>query len=309
MNRIIYFPILLTILVLIILSAGCSKNNETPPSFAVTAISPVEGSVGTEVTIKGNQFGTDINLVKVSFSGTNAVVNAVIDSEIKAVVPLRAGSGEVKVTVGGKEVSGTSFNYIISEKDIANTIWSGEMTRIISGRNYHEVYSMELKPDGTLYWYESKQGYKEVENSGEWRVKSGQLTIFFIKPGLPVRLISIKSSITNDFKLTAIQNEAGEDLNLTSGELIPPPLTQLNLNGTTWVNGTQLLTFTNYQEAFLTNPNIIYESIGPCKWNSGALRFPMFPDYDETMTLYAFYIITADGTFRDNGSGKFKKTD
>lgn len=61
---------------------------------------PDSGGVGTQLIIRGENFGIDTALVKVSVNGKNARVVGVNSSRIYAVVPTRADTGIVKVSIG-----------------------------------------------------------------------------------------------------------------------------------------------------------------------------------------------------------------
>jgi len=76
------------------------------PAPAITEISPTAGTVGTEVTIEGSEFGVARESSHVSFGSTRATeYNSWGDNEIKCKVPSRI-SGKVGVTV--TTVGGTS---------------------------------------------------------------------------------------------------------------------------------------------------------------------------------------------------------
>src|SRR5687768_15899826 len=63
------------------------------------AISPTSGVANTPVTITNANFGTDQNLVKVSFNDKPARIVEFSSFRIVAEVPLKAGTGPVKVNV------------------------------------------------------------------------------------------------------------------------------------------------------------------------------------------------------------------
>ncbi|MFC4673726.1 SMP-30/gluconolactonase/LRE family protein [Dysgonomonas termitidis] len=61
---------------------------------------PDSGGVGTQLIIRGSNFGIDTSLVRVSVNGKNAAVIGVNETVIYAVVPRRADVGPVEVTIG-----------------------------------------------------------------------------------------------------------------------------------------------------------------------------------------------------------------
>ncbi|MBI5488866.1 MAG: IPT/TIG domain-containing protein [Deltaproteobacteria bacterium] len=63
------------------------------------SFSPKAGFPGTEVVIKGENFGTSIGLVQASISGVSLPVAAVSNSELRVRIPDNAGTGIIQVTV------------------------------------------------------------------------------------------------------------------------------------------------------------------------------------------------------------------
>ncbi len=72
--------------------------------MSVRSISPAEATIGSEVVIAGDNFGTDASALRVVFGETEAEIKAVTETSITVVVP--EGKGEVAVVVAkGDEVS------------------------------------------------------------------------------------------------------------------------------------------------------------------------------------------------------------
>jgi len=74
----------------------------------ISSFTPTSGSVGTVVTITGNNLK---GATKVTFGGVNATLFSVVsDTEITATVPTGAKTGKIQVTTtGGTAASSTSF--------------------------------------------------------------------------------------------------------------------------------------------------------------------------------------------------------
>jgi sugar lactone lactonase YvrE len=84
--------------------------NEAPE---LTGFTPAMGKKGTIIKIQGKHFGSDASKVLLQINGLKAVVNAVTDTEITAVVPGKCGLGKLALTVNSKEVtSETAFRYL-----------------------------------------------------------------------------------------------------------------------------------------------------------------------------------------------------
>ena len=80
---------------------------------AITVLEPDEGPVGTEVVIRGENFGPSIGSVQgtsgVSFGGVWASPSAWSEGEVRVEVPAGATTGPVVVTVGGVASEGLAF--------------------------------------------------------------------------------------------------------------------------------------------------------------------------------------------------------
>lgn len=68
----------------------------------ITKVDPEEGGVGTQCLIYGKNFGTDISQIEVTFNGKKATVVSSSGDCVYCFVPIRAGSGPVKVKIGNE---------------------------------------------------------------------------------------------------------------------------------------------------------------------------------------------------------------
>lgn len=92
------------------LLAGCTEKFDWSGGLKETDLvfqtyMPSEGSKGTELSIRGNNFGNDISRVQVWINGKEAEVLSVSPTRIIAKVAEGSGSGVVKVKVGDTEYS------------------------------------------------------------------------------------------------------------------------------------------------------------------------------------------------------------
>lgn len=74
------------------------------PELTVTAVSPQNGYVGTQVTIEGTDFGADASLVSVFFSGMEEAAEIVSCEDTKLVVKVPAGAIDGAITVKVREM-------------------------------------------------------------------------------------------------------------------------------------------------------------------------------------------------------------
>ncbi len=124
------------------------------PAPAITNFSPVAGSAGTEVTIKGNVL---VNPTSVKFGNIDATIVSSTETEIKVIVPSGlSGSSEISVsTSGGSSISAPAkfgFTNIIYDDSLATGWsvggWSGTNTVNSSQVVSRGVYSIKRETDG-----------------------------------------------------------------------------------------------------------------------------------------------------------------
>jgi len=102
---------------------NCCKEDKTedlspePLPPVITSIEPVSGKVGTEVTIKGQNFGESISANNVQFNGTTASIKEANSTQLITEVPAGATSGIVSLSVGQQRAEGPEF---IVEEEVNN---------------------------------------------------------------------------------------------------------------------------------------------------------------------------------------------
>ncbi len=111
------------VLLLATITFSCSNDDDLPKVVpTLSSISPKSGPMETNVTILGTDLGTDKNVVKVFFNEKEAKIKSVNDTEIIAVVPKGAGTGDVKVVINEIEILGDEFEYVLT---VAVTTFAG----------------------------------------------------------------------------------------------------------------------------------------------------------------------------------------
>jgi hypothetical protein len=98
-----------------LMASGCGCGTKAP---SVTSISPSSGEAGTEVVIRGTDFGESQGNGKVEFGDMTADVSEWSNTEIKAKVPseVETGDYEVKVVAEGGTSEGVDFEVKAAEK-------------------------------------------------------------------------------------------------------------------------------------------------------------------------------------------------
>lgn len=136
---------------LILISISCSKDepqisepdpiqgnpqpdsSQVDPVTTVAGIAPENGPKETEVVISGTNFGTDAAQINVTMDGKSADISSVTDTEIKFIVPPKAFSGELTVSVRGEEFAGPNFDYEISDVRVTTFAGIGNGSRVVNG--------------------------------------------------------------------------------------------------------------------------------------------------------------------------------
>lgn len=110
------------LLLLLLFAAGCSKDESTTPEdpdpdptpvvTTISGISPTNGVAGTEVTISGTNFSPTASENNVAFNGTAATVSSATTTQLVVVVPPGASTGNVTISVNGRNAEGPIFTLI-----------------------------------------------------------------------------------------------------------------------------------------------------------------------------------------------------
>lgn len=97
---------------------SCGGDDTPIVNPTITAISPTSGPKTTIVTISGEDFGIDRSAVQVFFNDVEAAIQTVTNTIIMVEVPVKAGTGLVKVIVNGTELVGQEFTYVLTTEVI-----------------------------------------------------------------------------------------------------------------------------------------------------------------------------------------------
>ncbi|MBO9732855.1 MAG: IPT/TIG domain-containing protein [Chitinophaga sp.] len=160
----------LQILLLIVVAAACKKDkgfeHDNNAPVIVDKFTPESGPAGTEVLIYGSNFTTDTAAVSVTVNGVKALVEGVIGDHILVVIPEKAGSGKITVTINGKTTTtAKDFGYITSYKvsTLAGNGAAGfsDGKGIFSSFNFNRRCGLDVDDAGNVY----------VADAGNFRVR------------------------------------------------------------------------------------------------------------------------------------------
>jgi len=150
---------LLILSVLIILISSCSKKETTPPpnnkpALTITALSVTSGPFNTSVVITGTAFNTNMADDKVFFNGKAATITTATATQLTAIVPVGAGTGNVTVSVNnGAAVSGPVFTYQLSAvvSTLAGSTAAGSADGKGAVASFSIAYGITSDASGNLY--------------------------------------------------------------------------------------------------------------------------------------------------------------
>jgi YD repeat-containing protein len=163
-----------------------------PPSPSITSLTPNSGTVGSSVTVAGNNFGATQGTSTVQFNGTTASPASWTSTSIAVAVPSGATTGPVVVTVNGQASNGVTFTVNSSgtiagtiKKTVDNNPISGALVEALQGgvvkgsatTSGSGAYSIAGLPSGTYDVRVSASGYQTKLQSGVV-VTTGNTTTF-----------------------------------------------------------------------------------------------------------------------------------
>lgn len=120
-NNILKSSQIVVIFVMFVTFCACNDDNQPQKTKAdVTEFSPLTGGRNTLLTLKGHNFGTDVNNVQVTINGKDALVKTVTDDVITAEVQKGTSSGLVRVILGKRPnvqilIFDKEFSYISNQ--------------------------------------------------------------------------------------------------------------------------------------------------------------------------------------------------
>ncbi|WP_040280310.1 IPT/TIG domain-containing protein [Psychroserpens damuponensis] len=144
----------LVIVCIVVLFTACNRSDDNINTVTtISSISPNHGPKGTEVTLYGNGFGSDISTVTISINGVSANVVSVSNTEIEFIVPSKSYNGEVIVTIDDVEHIGPYFDYEISEVNVSTFAGStsGNIDGNLQTAKFDTPFSMIFDSNGNMF--------------------------------------------------------------------------------------------------------------------------------------------------------------
>ncbi|RFS24783.1 hypothetical protein DVR12_06195 [Chitinophaga silvatica] len=150
----------LLVAVLLLTTVACKKDkgfvHDNNAPVVIDKFTPENGAAGTEVLIYGTNFSTDTTGVTVTVNGKKALIEGIISDHILIVIPEKAGTGKISVTINGKTTETTNaFQYESSYK--VTTLAGNGTAGFSDGKgtnaffNFNKRCGLDVDADGNIY--------------------------------------------------------------------------------------------------------------------------------------------------------------
>jgi sugar lactone lactonase YvrE len=177
--NVLYFVFL--VIAINAVSISCKKSEQatytTPPAQQLTikSISPLSGPAGTVVTITGANFSANIANDIVSFNGKTALVQSAKSDTLIVIVPSKAGTGGISVTVNGVTVTSSVFTYIpkVYVTTLAGNGIPGNIDGAAANAEFYYPRSLTVDRQGFVYAYDGNHRIRKISPTGDVSQFSG----------------------------------------------------------------------------------------------------------------------------------------
>lgn len=165
--------------------APIGQRQSTPPNLneptVFESFSPDSGGIGTQLIIRGKNFGSDSSYLRVTVNNKEASIVGVDDEIIYAIVPARADTGYVRLYVGKDEnveeyASQTEFRYQFKRNVTTLAGQQGTNGRddgAASTATLQRPWFLLTDNDGTVFFIDEGRGTSQ--NGALRRLKDGEV--------------------------------------------------------------------------------------------------------------------------------------
>lgn len=134
------------IFLIVSITSSCKEEVvvNSPKNPKITYVTPLVGTLNTEVTIQGENFGKSIGANQVTINGKEVEIVEAQESEIKVKIPKDLGTGEVTVTTAVAKARGPEFVYFNEAVITSANPLSGPFNTVvvIKGENFENESSL-----------------------------------------------------------------------------------------------------------------------------------------------------------------------
>jgi hypothetical protein len=132
---------------------ACTKNKTSilsAPLPTINSINPTSGQFGTIDTIVGTHFSISDS---VKFNGLGSIIQRVSDDTLIVVVPKRAGTGPVTITINNDTINGPIFTYIykVTVTTLAGNGIRGQLDGPDSIAEFRDPHGVSVDLQGNVY--------------------------------------------------------------------------------------------------------------------------------------------------------------
>jgi YD repeat-containing protein len=267
-------------------------------SISISAISPDQGPVGTQVTISGSGFSPTASLDSVSFNGATATITSATATQIVASVPSGATSGSVIVTSESAQTNAVTFTVTAATGSPSITgftpgIGSAGTPITVSGTNFEANPSGDVLSVGGIVAPITSATTTTINSAVPNLANTGPISVttsagravssndFYVPPaGYTAPNVSITGQIsvggppvTANFtsggstSMYAFQGSAGQQVSLSAwdSDLYYPVISILNPDGSTLASTTIALgsSYIGVQTLPATGTYTVFVNAGP----------------------------------------------
>jgi len=177
-NKVLYFIFLASAVYAAAIS--CKKSDQTPQPdppqhLTIKSISPSSGPAGTVVTITGTNFSANITDDIVSINGKTAIVQRAKTDTLVVIIPSKAGTGGISVTVNGSTITTPVFTYIpkVYVTTLAGNGTRGNIDGPPASAEFNFLHSITVDRQGFIYAYDGTYRIKKISPTGDVSPFSG----------------------------------------------------------------------------------------------------------------------------------------
>lgn len=165
--------------------APINQSQAFPPNLNAPSVfesfSPDSGGIGTQLIIRGQNFGSDPSYLKVTVNNKEAAIVGASDDIIYAIVPARADTGYVRLFVGkGDDVeeyaSQTKFRYQFKRNVTTMVGQHGEKGRedgSYATSKLQRTWFLLTDKDGSVFFIDEGRG--QTQNGALRRARNGEV--------------------------------------------------------------------------------------------------------------------------------------
>lgn len=212
---------------------NCSKDetdSTTSPQLVISSIYPTRAKGGEAVTIKGQNLLIDPNGLKVMINNKEANISFSSNDSIRAIVPQKAGSGNVSIVTSSKIYNGPEFTYeyVAYVTTIAGTGSPGNSDGPVQSASFKCPWGITLDNNGDIYIADSyNRLIRKIDTTTKVVSSMSPGNLFFASPYNIAIDTNSKSLYVTDFNDHVLKINSSGSMSVIFND--PQPLTGIAL--------------------------------------------------------------------------------